>query len=225
MNKTYFITSCGTGIGKTLITATLAYQLKDNGQRISALKPVISGYQDEDEAGDVPVLLAAQGLVNNQFNRHAIAPWRFAEPLSPHMAAAKEGKEIIVEELVEFCSMSRTSDITLVEGAGGVMAPLSDTHTIRDWIAAVGCPAILVVGNYLGSISHALTAAEALHAKKIPIQALIVSESEHPAMDIVETASIIKKHLPYVRHVVALPRVAGSQHLWQVAADITWILE
>lgn len=224
MGQTFFITASGTGIGKTLVSASLAYQLRQAGISVSALKPVISGYQYDDANNDVALLLESQRLAVNIPNVEAIAPWRFAEPLSPSVAAQREGSEIDMAELVAFCTLARVSDITLIEGAGGVMAPLTDTHTMRDWIAALHSPAILVVGTYLGALSHGLSAAEALHARGIPIQAVVVSESEHPAMSVEETARPLRSLVPYARYVVPLPRVAGGEKLWQYTADLTWML-
>jgi dethiobiotin synthetase len=109
-------------------------------------------------------LLAALGREAGAAELDAIAPWRFAAPLSPDMAAALEGREIDFDALVAFSRRAVSADFhaPLVEGVGGVMVPLDQTHTVRDWVAASGLPAVLVAGSYLGSMSHTLTALEAL---------------------------------------------------------------
>jgi dethiobiotin synthetase len=75
--------------------------------------------------------------------------------------------------------MAGPEDIVLIEGVGGVMVPLNDRRTVLDWIEALGIPVLLVIGTYLGSISHTLTALTALRQRQIPIRALIINESEH----------------------------------------------
>src|SRR6185312_4226156 len=91
-----------------------------------------------------------------------ISPWRFEAPLSPDMAARREGRAIDFDALVDF-TRSTASPLTLVEGVGGVMVPLDEQHTTLDWMAAVGFPVMLVTGSYLGTLSHTLTAVGALH--------------------------------------------------------------
>ena len=214
MSKSFFITSSGTGIGKTLITATLAHQLQAAGEQVSALKPVISGYRPGDMTSDTAELLHSVNLPVGQHNAEAISPWRFKAGLSPNVAAEREGRLLQLKELVGFCARPR-GGITLIEGAGGVMAPLSYEDTMLDWMTALDVPVVLVVGTYLGSISHALTAAEALKSRGLSLQ---------PAMPVEENARSLKAFLPYARYVVALPRVHGPRPLWQHVADLTWIL-
>ncbi len=224
MTQKYFITSSGTGVGKTLVTTTLAYQLRMAGKRVSALKPVISGYVEGDRASDTAQLLAAQNIAVNLPNIDAISPWRFALPLAPSVAAEREGREIVFPELLEFCNVPRISDITLIEAAGGVMTPLDPVHTMLDWAEALQCPAILVVGTYLGALSDTLAAGEVLQARGVPVQAVIVSESTNPAMSVQETARHLQPFMSYANYIAALPHVAGGDDLWQDVADLTWIL-
>lgn len=224
MSRTFFITGSGTGVGKTLVAASLAHQLLGVGKTVSALKPVISGYVEKDPASDSAQLLASQNLPLNVPNVEAISPWRFAAPLAPAVAASREGREIDFAALCRFCTTPRVSEITLIEGAGGVMAPLTASHTTLDWMEALACPAILVVGTYLGALSHALTAGAALSARGIAVQAVVVSESAESAMEMPETARLLKSFMPTAKFIVPLPRIAGDGHLWQHAADMTWML-
>ena len=224
MTQKYFVTGSGTGIGKTLVTASLAYQLRAGGKRVSALKPVISGYVEGDMSSDTAQLLQSLGQAVNPLTIAAVSPWKFAAPLAPNMAAAAEGKEIIFSEVVDFCNVSRTSEITLIEGAGGMMSPLTKAQTMLDVAVALECPAIVVVGTYLGAISHALTACEVLRAHGVAVQAVVVSESAESATSTEQTALMLKSFLPYAKYIVPLPRVAGGENLWHHTADLTWIL-
>lgn len=202
MTQHFFITSSGTGVGKTFVTKQLTRQLRARGTSVAALKPVISGYDEVDENSDTALLLAAQGGSEIE----AISPFRFAAPLSPNLAAAKEGRTVSLEALTTFCLQPRDADVVLVEGVGGLMVPLNNEHTTLDWMTALGWPVILVAGSYLGAISHALTACEMLRAKGLLLQAVVVSESEESTVELADTTETMQQFLPYAKHFVTLSR-------------------
>jgi len=149
----------------------------------------------------------------------AISPFRFAAPLAPSMAAAREGRALDVDAVLGFCrtAMAGPEEVLLIEGIGGVMVPLAPGVTVLDWIKALGVPAILVTGSYLGSLSHALTALKVLRLAGVPLKGLIISESEE-SIGLAETAAELR--LWTDAPVVALPRVAGADP-WRRAPDLT----
>lgn len=196
MTQTVFVTGSGTGVGKTFVMRQLIGALRRAGRSVRALKPVASGFDDRHpEDSDAGLLLAAQDLPLSVENLDAISPWRFQEPLSPDMAAAREGREVSFDALVEFCRAPKLADVTLIEGIGGVMVPLDARHTVLDWIAVLGAPALLVVGSYLGTLSHTLTAATALERRGCPLLATIVSESASQPVPVEETAGVLRRFL------------------------------
>jgi len=73
------------------------------------------------------------------------------------------------------------------------MTPLDQMHTVRDWIAALEIPTILVAGSYLGAISHTLTTLEALNAKRIPVREIVISESEQSPVPPSETVATLAR--------------------------------
>src|SRR5579864_6359772 len=100
-----FISATGTGVGKTLVTAGLIRHCRARGEAVDALKPVVSGFDPAMLAASDPgVLLAALGRPLTLDEACRISPWRFAAPLSPDMAAAREGRAIDFAELVKACS-------------------------------------------------------------------------------------------------------------------------
>ena len=134
MPERWFITGTGTAIGKTLVTAALACQFRAQGRSVTALKPVLSGFEREAAAGsDSGILLAACGLQLSDASLDAITPWRFREPLSPDMAAAREGRALELGAIVDFCRAAAEDepDVCLVEGVGGSMVPLDAESTVR----------------------------------------------------------------------------------------------
>ena len=193
---TLFVTASGTDVGKTFVTVRLIAELTAAGYRVRALKPVASGFDAAKPGGsDTGALLRAQGLDVSAANLDAVSPWRFKAPLSPDMAAAREGGAVPFGALVDFCRATRDADITLIEGIGGVMVPLDDTHTVLDWLVAVDAPALLVVGSYLGTLSHSLTAAAALRARGARVAGVVVSESAEQPVPVVETARVLERFL------------------------------
>jgi dethiobiotin synthetase len=195
---TLFITSSGTGIGKTYVTLCLLAQLAAAGRTVRALKPVASGFDAaQPEESDTGLLLKAQRLALTPANLDAVSPWRFAAPLAPDMAAAREGRAIDFAALTAFCRTpaAASADVTLIEGVGGVMVPLTDEHTVLDWIAALEASALVVVGSYLGSLSHSLTAVNALRARAVPIAGIVVSQSLDEPVATVETAATLGRFL------------------------------
>jgi dethiobiotin synthetase len=179
-----FITSTGTGIGKTYVTAALIARARARGLSVAATKPVISGFDKREiAASDTGAILSALGWDLSLENVEKISPWRFSAPLAPNMAARAEGKTLDCEALFahgrEF--LRQDADLLLIEGVGGVMVPLDETRTVVDWIAAVEAPALLVVGDYLGTISHTLTALEVLRMRRVEVAAVVVNQGEAKA--------------------------------------------
>jgi dethiobiotin synthetase len=178
--RKYFITSTGTGIGKTYVTAALIRLARSMNLRVAATKPIISGFGKGEIAGsDTGEILAALGEPVTLEAIARVSPWRFAAPLAPNMAARAEGRSLDCETLFVFSRefLRVGADLALIEGVGGVMVPLDDEKTVLDWIVAAGAPVVLVVGDYLGTISHTLTALEVLRAKEVEVAALVLSES------------------------------------------------
>jgi len=203
-----FITSTGTGIGKTFVAAGLARFLRAQGRKVDALKPVISGF-DPRLVGesDTGVLLSALGRPSHEAEIERVSPWRFAAPLSPDMAAAKEKRAIDFEALVQFSQtgLATSADAVLIEGVGGIMVPLDRSHTGLDWMKALDIPLLLVAGSYLGSISHTLSAVAVLRQHRCKLAMIVVSETEGSHVDLDETAGAISRFARDVG-IVALPR-------------------
>ncbi len=206
---TLFVTASGTDVGKTFVMLRLIDELTAAGYRVCALKPVASGFDAGNPgAGDTGALLRAQGLEPSAANVDAVSPWRFAAPLSPDMAAARERRVVPFAALVDFCRARRDADVTLIEGIGGAMVPLDDTHTVLDWLVALDAPALLVVGSYLGTLSHSLSAAAALLTRGARVAGVIVSESAEQPVPADETAKVLARFLSPAT-VQVLPRHAA----------------
>ncbi len=221
-----FITSSGTGTGKTLITCALCHQLRAQGCKVRALKPVISGFHaTQAEASDTGLILRSLGCPVSSENIERISPWRFEAAIAPNMAARREGREIELAALADFCRAAlEQDDVTLIEGVGGVSAPLSDTATVMDWMAALELPALVVLGSYLGAISHGLTAVAAIRAGDVPIAGIIVDESPESPVDLAETVDTFVRFLPDER-ILPVPRVPLDPRPWEKVPDLTALVK
>ncbi|MGB0576175.1 MAG: dethiobiotin synthase [Alphaproteobacteria bacterium] len=204
-----FVSGSGTGVGKTFVTTILINEIRRAGKACTALKPVISGF-DEDNPGesDTELILQALGRDVTRNSVAEISPWRFREPISPDMAAAHEGKSLYVKEIAHFCRANAEPDsIQIIEGVGGVMVPLTDKETVLDLMVEVGAPVLLVVGSYLGTLSHSLTALQAVQARGLTVAGIVISESLDNPVALSETRTTLARFSGDVP-IIALPRLS-----------------
>jgi len=220
-----FVTGTGTEVGKTFVTAGLIRHFRAAGRAVEAIKPVVSGFDPAAmQTSDPGVLLAALGrpVIVEEIER--IAPWRFAASLSPDLAAAREGRTIVFDDLLNFSRRAAaTRNVLLIEGVGGIMVPLDNKHTVIDWVKALRVPVLLVAGSYLGTISHTLTALHVLAQRNLDIAGVVVSESEVGGATLEETVSSIARFAQPI-DVVGLPRLAEDTELHPAFSQIARLL-
>jgi dethiobiotin synthetase len=205
----YFVTATGTDIGKTFVTAGLIRHLREAGKRVDALKPLVSGFDLVTAAiSDPGVLLEALEIPITPESLDRISPWRFAAPLSPDMAAARESRRVPYDGIVSLCreAVAKHQGTLFIEGVGGVMVPLDEKRTVLDWMAALDVPAIVVAGTYLGTISHTLTALDVLGRANVKVAALVLNDSGDGAVPIGETRATLARFAPSVP-IAKIPRV------------------
>ena len=215
---TLFVTATGTDVGKTYVSAGLIRAALSRGARIAALKPVASGH-DPAQLGDTDAasLLEALGRAVTAQSVSEVSPFRFAAPLSPDMAARREGRTLSLDAVLDACRAAMVpGEALLIEGVGGVMVPLDGRLGVLDWVAALGCPAVMVAGSYLGTISHSLTALAVLRARGVPVLALLVSETTGSTVGLGETVSALAEQAAPCP-VLAVPRGGGEAAFKRVA--------
>jgi dethiobiotin synthetase len=208
----YFVTATGTDIGKTFDARGLVRALRKRGRTVVALKPVVSGFEPAEAAGsDSGLLLRALGHPVTLETIAQVSPWRFALPLAPDMAAAREGRRLDYAAVIDFCrsAIAENRDALLIEGVGGAMSPVDYRHTMLDWMTDLRLPLVLVAGSYLGTISHTLTALDVIARRDLKVVAVVISESADSPVRLDETREAIAGFAPQVE-VIALPRLAGK---------------
>ncbi|PCI34029.1 MAG: dethiobiotin synthase [Alphaproteobacteria bacterium] len=199
MVKVIFIGGTGTDIGKTYVTCLLLRQLLDKGYKVRAIKPVISGFDEMAiDQSDSGLLLREMGLEPNLHNAVKISPWRFKQPLPPHLVANNMALPIDIEEVARFCQRQAEDDLDflLIEGVGGIMTPLDYETTTLDLMVRLNCTCLLVTGSYLGTLSHTLTALTCLKQSGVAVSGVIISESERNYINFDEIIPDFTKIIP-----------------------------
>jgi dethiobiotin synthetase len=163
----WFVTGTDTGVGKSLVACALMFHIRTRYARIAGMKPVAAGsarapdghWTNED-------VLALQAAATVDLPRSLINPYLLHAPVSPHIAARRDGVHLELDKIVDACASLRAqTDALVVEGAGGFRVPLSATQDGADLAVALGLPVILVVGLRLGCLNHAVLTAESIAAR------------------------------------------------------------
>jgi dethiobiotin synthetase len=178
--STLFVTAIGTDSGKTHASCAILRELRARGREVLALKPLMSGFSP-DKLGDSDAgrLLLAMG---REATPAAVADicWKsFPEWSAPNVAARRAGVPLAYDQLLTFLQtrMAGFTGTILVEGAGGIMSPLTDEKTNIDLAMDLRAPVLLMASNYLGAVSHTLTALEALERRGLEVAAIGVTQS------------------------------------------------
>jgi dethiobiotin synthetase len=155
MSKGYFITGTDTGVGKTVVTALLASMLSKRGLRVGVMKPVETGCPREGDClvpQDSLFLRQVSGCTAPQ---ELVTPYTFAEPLAPAIAAELAGSTIEMKRIREcYEQLLAEHDVVLVEGAGGLLVPLTAQLCMHDIAVELNLPVLVVACNKLGAINH-----------------------------------------------------------------------
>ncbi len=191
--KRYFIVGTDTNCGKTYVTCQLLDALKD--KKVMAIKPVATGcYQEKGQlVGEDEVLLKN----HSGDQKRDIGLMRYQMPVSPHIAAKAEGESISLQTIADFCNQEsfKQLDYLLIEGAGGLMAPLNEAETWLHFLRFSKIPVILVVGLRLGCLNHALLTAEVLKTHDIPCVGWVANCIDKEMLALSENIETLKKML------------------------------
>jgi dethiobiotin synthetase len=176
MGSGIFITGTDTGVGKTFFAASLAAYLSGLGYRIGVMKPAETGCEERDGKlipEDAIRLKEASGSAEPL---EKICPYRLPEPLAPSIAAARAGVKIDIDALMTiYDDISSKHELTLVEGAGGLMVPLLPSYTYADLARVLKLPVIVVAANKLGAVNHLLLTLEHASCKGLTVLGYVLN--------------------------------------------------
>lgn len=174
-----FVTATDTDVGKTTVAVAIVGALRRQGWRVGVYKPVASGISGADAAaGDARRLWEAAG---RPLTPQAVCPQAFAAPIAPSASARAEGRTVDEQLLVTGLSVWReSSDVVVVEGAGGLFSPLGDTLLNCDLARELGLPLVVVDAARLGMIGRTLATMRAARAEGLRVTAVVLSQVAAP---------------------------------------------
>lgn len=173
MAEIIFISGIDTDAGKSYATGYLARQMSTQGRKVITQKFIQTGCEDYSEDIDIHRRIMGTGMLMPDID-HTTAPVIFSYPASAQLAASIDGKEIdlgVIDRATE--SLAANYDVVLIEGAGGLMVPITDTFFAIDYAATRNLPVALVTNSRLGSINHTILSLEAIKARGMRLHSLI----------------------------------------------------
>ena len=174
-----FIAGTDTGVGKTMIAGALAAALRIKGVSVGVMKPLSCGGREDAE-----YLMKCAGVTEPL---DLINPIYLREPLSPNVAAAREGKRINLDKIKRAVDIFKKKyDTLVIEGCGGLLVPVSGRFFVVDLIPFMKAETILVSRAGLGAINHSLLSLEALRLRKIRPLGVIYNRSHGGPLSIPE---------------------------------------
>ena len=179
MTTAFFVTGTDTGAGKTFTSTVLLHALRLRGLRAVGMKPVASGSEATPEGLRNEDALALQAASAPRPDYALVNPWALREPTAPEIAARIDGVDVTLPPILSaFERLVAMSDVVLVEGVGGFLAPVNASIDQCDLPRALGLPVLVVVGLKLGCINHARMTIEAVHSRGFRVLGWIASDVE-----------------------------------------------
>ncbi len=220
MRKAVFITGTDTGVGKTFFACRLAALLREFGYRVGVMKPVETGCAEREGKIFPPDAILLKEASGSKFPLDKICPYQLLEPLAPSVAAERQGISINADRLMDiYEEISSSHDVTLVEGAGGLMVPLLPSYTYADFARVLRLPAIVVAANRLGAINHLLLTLEHARCKGVSVLGYVLNRIESEASLAAETNREALSTLSAVRFAGELPYFANFHSVSNATLD------
>lgn len=204
-----FVTGTGTGVGKTIVTSSLALYLRNCGVDVGVLKPLETGVTDIKKPGPDGELL--RWAAANTDPVENVCPYRFETPAAPATASRVEHRPVRYSELVENAKkLISRHEFTLVEGAGGLMVPIAGGFLISDLVKDLGLPLLVVADARLGAINHTLMTLLAARYFELEIAGYIINRMPEQASIAEESGPHDLASLTIEELLAVIPEVEGS---------------
>ncbi len=173
-----FITGTDTDVGKTYVACGIANELRERGIDVGVMKPVETGCRSK-KGVLVPadaLALAQAAAVKDPLD--LVNPYRFRNPLAPAVAASLEGNAVRIERIRKaFRELQKRHGSLLVEGAGGILVPLTRKLSFIDLAKMLDLPVLVVARPGLGTINHTLLTLAALRTHGVPIAGVVINHA------------------------------------------------
>lgn len=212
-SEAVFMTGIDTDAGKTYATASYARMLENTGLGVVTQKFIQTGCVGTSEDIEKHRELLGTGELPED-REHLTAPIIFTYPASAQLAARIDGREIDTT-VIEKCTaeLLRRYDRVLIEGAGGLLVPLTDTYMAADYVQEHNLPVVLTTNGRLGSINHTLLSLEEIRRRGLELRAVIYNEYYDSNRMIAEDTKAfigryIKRNFPAAEY-YAMPKYEG----------------
>ena len=200
MTNAFFLTGTDTEVGKTVSSRAILQAASQRNIQMAGYKPIASGSEDTAEGLRNSDALFIQEDSTVELTYQEVNPYTFKEPVSPHLAAEREGKTIDFDVLsLGLAHLKAISDVVLVEGAGGWRVPVTRTDFLSTWVKREKLPVILVVGIKLGCLSHAMLTAEAIEADGLELVGWVANRVNPGVENYAEMIKMLELNLPGVK--------------------------
>jgi len=194
VNRSYphgiFITGTDTGVGKTVVSAALLCDLKSAGVDAVYMKPVQTGCPRRGKkliSPDLAFVYSRAGITPSEKEQQLMSPYRYRRACSPHLAAGLERQKIIFSRIIKsFAALKRRHEFIVVEGAGGILTPLSRQLSMLDLMKALSLPVIVVARPGLGTINHTLLTLRELRRAKLKILGIVINYAGDTRKTVIE---------------------------------------
>ena len=178
MRKNFFITATDTGAGKTFVGASIASLLRGKGIKVGVMKPVETGCGKKNGRLLPKDALKLKKAAGSDEALSLINPYRFSPPLAPSIAGSMAGIRIDLKKIKKsFEVISEKNDVTIVEGIGGLLTPLTEDATVLDLILLISIPVLIVAPSKLGCINSTLLTYRYARESGVKVQGVILN---HP---------------------------------------------
>ena len=205
MGRIVLVTGTDTGVGKTIVSAWLAW-LTSQSQRVALVKAVQTG-ADPIVDGDEAFYRAA--LEGHTITTTTLAT--FPEPLAPSIAARRAGRSLRAQDITESCiRIAEDHDLTIVEGSGGLMVPIDEDTNFADFAGTLDADLVLVIRPGLGTLNHTALTLEAAFTRKLAIEMLVCNGlAAKPRILEIENLRFLRSRYPEIP-LITLRRLARA---------------
>jgi len=214
------ITGTDTGVGKSIVTASLAAAMRAAGEQVRAHKPVVTGLEEGPPDGPWPadheLLALAAGMSPGD-----VSPLLYGPAVSPHLAAEMAGEEIDPPRVIAAARAAGATGTVLVEGVGGLLVPFTASFSVLDLACALGLPVVIVARTGLGTINHTLLSLHAARRAGLEVAAVVMTPwpDQPTEMELSNRESV--GEIGQVQ-VCRLPHLPGPEALAGAGGELPW---
>jgi dethiobiotin synthetase len=189
--KGVFVTGTDTGVGKTVLTATLTALLRERGVDAVPAKPVQTGTGGARGSPDLTFCLRVAGVHASRAELELMSPYRYRRACSPHLAAREERRPVRLDGIVRsLARLAADHDLLVVEGAGGVFVPLGARVTNLDLMERLRLPVVVAARPGLGTINHTLLTVQALQRRRLPVLGVVLVQATLAPWGLIEADNL-----------------------------------